>query len=296
MINIRGDISAERDYPMTATPAKYGQYALITGASSGIGAEFAVQLADAGFDLLLVARRRDRLDTLATRLRDKGRRVLTLPLDLAAPTAVDELVTRCQALDVGLVVAAAGLMVAGRFTDNDYAAETALVQLNTVVQMQIAHRFGAMMAQRHRGALILVASTVGHAAVPYTANYAATKAYVSSLGRALHYELEPAGVDVLTLAPGPTDTEGLRDTDGMDFGAVPMPLMASAAVTRVALRKLGKRSLVIPGGMNRFSDVLSRHMPRSWITAMYGRMLSKAIVPPLKPISAQRRERQECAS
>ncbi|BBZ52078.1 SDR family NAD(P)-dependent oxidoreductase [Mycobacterium heidelbergense] len=282
---------------MTTTPAKYGQFAVITGASSGLGAEFAAQLADAGFNLVLVARRRDRLDALANHLGSQ-RQVLAIPLDLAAPGAVDELVARTRALDVGLVVAAAGTMVAGRFVDNDYAAESQSVQLNVLALMQLAHRYGAMMATRGRGGLILVASTVGHAAVPFSANYAATKAYVSSLGRALHYELKSSGVDVLTLAPGPTDTEGLRETEGIDFGALPMPMMTSTAVVRTALKKLGRRSLVIPGAMNRMADVLCHLLPRSVMTAMFGRMLFKAMAagPAAAPTSGIDSQRQGRAS
>lgn len=265
---------------MTDLPAKYGRYALITGASSGIGAEFASQLADAGFDLVVVARRRDRLEALAAQLQDRtGRHVFTVALDLAAPGAVEDLVTRTRDLDIGLVVAAAGLMTVGKFTDNDHAAETATVQVNVLALMQLAHAYGTAMAQRGRGAVILVSSTVGHAAVPYTANYAATKAYVSSLGRALHYELKPAGVDVLTLAPGPTDTEGLHEAEGIDFTALPMPIMSTTAVVRIALKKLGHRALVIPGVMNRVSDALGKYaVPRSWMTALFGWMLSKATV------------------
>jgi uncharacterized protein len=86
------------------------------------------------------------------------------------------------------------------------------------------------MTQRGRGALILLSSAVGAFAVPYSANYAATKAYVSALGRALYYELKPAGVDVLTLAPGPTETEGLITVEGIDFGRLPMPRRAMTAM------------------------------------------------------------------
>lgn len=277
---------------MTDLPAKYGRYALVTGASSGIGAEFASQLADAGFDLVVVARRRDRLEALAKQIQDRtGRHVFIAAVDLAVPGAVDELVNRTRDLDIGLVVAAAGVMVAGKFADNDHFAETATIQVNVLALMQLAHRYAAAMAHRGRGALILLSSTAGHAAVPYSANYAATKAYVDSLGRALHYELKPVGVDVLTLAPGPTDTEGLHEAEGVDFTALPMPLMRTTAVVRIALKKLGRRSLVIPGVMNRFSDFLGKYvLPRSWMTALFGQLMSKASVSPAAP-AAIRQER-----
>ncbi|MEB4211759.1 SDR family NAD(P)-dependent oxidoreductase [Mycobacterium sp. 94-17] len=276
---------------MTDLPAKYGRYALVTGASSGIGAEFAAQLAYAGFDLVVVARRRDRLEALAGKIQSRtGRHVFIAPADLAAPGAVDDLIRQTNGLDIGLVVAAAGVMVAGKFADNDFVAETATVQVNVLALMQLAQRFSAAMARRRRGALILLASAVGHAAVPYTANYAASKAYVSSLGRALHYELKPAGVDVLTLAPGPTDTEGFHETEGIDFTALPMPVMSTEAVVRFALKKLGRRALVIPGVMNRFTDRLGKYViPSSWMTALFGRMLAKATAP-AEPIPAAIRQ------
>jgi short-subunit dehydrogenase len=266
--------------------ARYGEFALVTGASSGIGAEFAAQLADRGFSLVLVARRQDRLDAIARDLRTRtGVRVVTQPLDLAGPGAVEELVTRTRGLDVGLVVAAAGTMVAGAFIDNDYTAETAVVTLNTTTVMQLAHRYGHAMAGRRRGALVLVSSTVGHTAVPYSANYAATKAYVSALGRALHYELKPAGVDVLTLVPGPTRTEGFASAEGIDFTRMPLPPMPATAVVRAALRGLGRRrSVVVPGLVNKVGDVAARLMPRSWLTALFGRLMSRALVP-VTPVS-----------
>jgi uncharacterized protein len=261
--------------------AKYGKYALVTGASSGIGAEFAVQLADAGFDLILVARRKDRLDALAEELHNRtGVQVVVEAVDLGATDAVDELFRRVRGFDVGVVVVSAGLIVAGPFSENDYAAETAVTQVNTVALMQLAHRFGQAMVPRGRGALILLSSSVGHFATPYSANYAATKAYVSSLGRALHYELKASGVDVLTVAPGPTDTEGLTATEGVDFKALPMPLMSTTVVVRKSLRRLGRSALVIPGAANRFTDFIGTHlMSRSVMTALFGRMLGRARVP-----------------
>ena len=266
---------------MIDLPAKYGKYALVTGASSGLGTEFAVQLADAGFDLILVARRKDRLDALADELHNRtGAQVVVEAFDLGDTDGVDELFRRVRGFDVGVAVVSAGVMVAGTFTENDYAAETAVTQLNTVALMQLAHRFGHAMVTRRRGALILLSSTVGHFAVPYLANYAATKAYVSALGRALHYEFKASGVDVLTVAPGPTDTEGLNTAEGIDFTALPMPLMSTTAVVRKSLRRLGRSALVIPGAANKFTDFIGTHlMPRSAMTALFGWMIGRARVP-----------------
>lgn len=258
---------------------RYGEYALITGASSGIGAEFAAQLAAAGYHLVLVARRKDRLDALAQRLRDRHAvAVDVLDMDLAADDAVADLARRTTSHDIGLVVASAGMVTAGPFLTNPLDAELALLRLNLTVPMEIAHTYGQRFAARQRGALILVSSGVAFAPVPYTANYAAAKAYLASLGQALHYEYKRAGVDVLTLAPGPTRTEGVDNAEGIDFSKLPMPLMPTDRVVHAALRALGRKPLVIPGALNKISDVVGKYLtPRRVQTAMFGRLVSRAL-------------------
>ncbi|MGF6885099.1 short-subunit dehydrogenase [Nocardia sp. GAS34] len=258
--------------------ARYGTYALVTGASSGIGAEFAAQLAVAGFDLVLVARRKDRLSALAERLRvEHGTTSEIIELDLGSPGAVGELTRRTRDLDIGLVVAAAGVLTAGRFLDNSTAAETALIELNLVAPVELAHAYGHRFTARGRGALILVASIIGFAPAPYLANYAAAKSYIANFGQALHYELRHTGVDVLTLAPGPTRTEGVENAEGIDFAKLPLPMAPADAVVRKALRALGRKPLIIPGRMNKISDFMGKYLtPRRVQTAMFGRLLARA--------------------
>jgi uncharacterized protein len=257
---------------------RYGPYALVTGASAGIGAEFAAQLAAAGFNLVLVARRKQRLSALADRLRAQhGTVAEIIELDLGSPGAVDELTRRTQPLDVGLVVAAAGVVTAGRFLDNPLAAETALVELNLVVPMQLAHAYGRRFGARGGGALILVASTIAFAPAPYLANYAAAKAYIASFGQALQYELRRTGVDVLTLAPGPTHTEGVETAEGIDFTKLPLPMAPASAVVTKALRDLGRKPLLIPGRMNKISDFMGKYLtPRRIQTIMFGQLIGRA--------------------
>lgn len=259
--------------------ARYGEYALITGASSGIGAEFAVQLAAAGLNLVLVARRKDRLDALAQRLRAAhGTTTEVIELDLAAGGAVAELARRTAHLDTGLVIASAGVVTSGPFLANDLAAELALLHLNLVVPAELAHVYGRVLARRGRGGIVLVSSAVAFAPVPYTANYAAAKACTASLGQALHYELKAAGVDVLTLAPGPVRTEGADAAEGIDFGKLPVPAMQPAPVVRAALRALGRRPLVIPGTLNKASDFAGKYLiPRRAQIAMFGALVSRAL-------------------
>jgi len=199
----------------------------------------------------MVARRRDRLEALAAELtRQHGTANQVVALDLLAEGAVDELWRQVGDLDVGIVVANAGISVAGPLVDNSPIEELNVLTLDGVVPLQLAHRFGRRFAQRRRGAVILVSSMIGAGPAPYLANYAAVKAYVSSLGLALNYELKKDGVDVLVVSPGPTQTEGLDNAVGIDFHKLEGPIMAPSRVACTALNNLGKRAHVIPGATN----------------------------------------------
>jgi uncharacterized protein len=264
---------------MSDLRTKYGEYGLVTGASSGIGAEFAAQLAAAGLNLVLVARRKDRLDNLAGRLHAAHHiSAEVIQLDLAGEGAVAELARRTEHLDVGVVVANAGVLTAGPFLGNDWAAESELLQVDLMVPAEMAHVYGRMFARRGRGALLLVSTVVAFAPLPYAANYGAAKAYIASLGQALHYELKGSGVDVLTLAPGMTKTEGADNAPGIDFGKMPGRPMRPGPVVRAALRGLGRKSLVIPGPPNKIQDFAGKYLtPRGAQTALAGILTRRAL-------------------
>jgi short-subunit dehydrogenase len=172
----------------------------------------------------------------------------------------------------------AGVVTAGPFRRNDLTAELALLRLDLVVPAELAHAYGRLLTRRGRGGIILVSSVVAFAPVPYTANYAAAKAYLASLGQALHYELKGTGVDVLTLAPGPVRTEGADNADGIDFTKLPVPAMQPGPVVRAALRALGRRPLVIPGPLNRANDLAGKYLtPRRAQTAIFGALVRRAL-------------------
>jgi len=156
---------------------KHGPYALITGASLGIGEEFANQLAQKGFGLVLVARNQTKLDSIASRLSSTYRvDVKVIALDLMKENAAEELVTATSHLEIGLVVLNAGVYGFGAFLDNSLEYERNLIQLNMIAPMQLAHQFGRKMAQRHRGGILFLGSSAGFQAIPYNANYSASKA------------------------------------------------------------------------------------------------------------------------
>lgn len=258
---------------------KYGDYALITGASSGIGAEFAKQLAAKGLNLVLVARRKDRLDKQAVELESLYRiKVKTIELDLLGDKAVETLVNETKDLKIGLLIPNAGMEVHGDFVNNNYEVESKVVQLNALIPMQLAHIYGGKMVQRKKGGIIFVSSTFGHQSVPYFANYSASKAYILSIGQALNYEFKKSGVDVTVLSPGLTKTEMVDGMQDMDFGKMPIVEMKVEPVVKKAINALGKKQATIPGGRNIFLDIMGKFTtPRWMLTNMFGFLVYRAM-------------------
>lgn len=190
---------------------RYGPVALVTGASSGIGAAFAQQLAEKGMDLVVVARRRQRLDELATRLASEyGVEVSVCEADLSAPDSARRVADACAALDVGLLVSNAGFGLKGAFDSGDAVRLSEMLMVNCHTPLLLARALVPRLRQRGRGALLFTSSVEGLIGCPYSATYAATKAFVNSLGEGLWAELRPEGISVLTLCPGATDTEAPR--------------------------------------------------------------------------------------
>jgi short-subunit dehydrogenase len=240
---------------------RYGPVALVTGASSGIGLAFAECLAARQFDLVLVARRRDRLEGLAARLTAAhGVRVDVRQIDLARPTAAQEMLDATAALDVGLVVSNAGFGLKGEHAGNDPHAMAEMLMVNCNVPLQLAHGFIPRLRARGRGGLILVSSVEGLIGCPYSAAYAATKALVKSLGEALWAELRPDGIDVLTLCPGATESEAAAN-QGVDISTL-RNVMSAAEVARLTLDTIADGPTFISSDHYRatFDHLLS--MPR----------------------------------
>ncbi len=235
---------------------KYGPLAVVTGASSGIGREIAVQLAAAGVGLVLVARREPVLRELAGELAARhGIEARALPLDLAA--GVDELLAATADLDVGLYVASAGFGTSGPFLDADIAREREMLRVNCEAVLTTGLEFGRRMAARGRGGIVLMSSVVGFQGMPNAAHYAATKAYVQTLAEALYVELRPRGVDVLAAAPGPVHS-GFAGRAGMAMGRALSP----ADVARGTLDALGRRPTALPGLLSRVLKDSLAPLPR----------------------------------
>jgi uncharacterized protein len=252
---------------MTTAPTTNRPLALVTGASSGIGSELARLAARDGYDVLLVARRADRLAALADELaREHGVEARTVSADLATPHGVEEIERARAGAPVEVLVNNAGVGGRGRFaTERDVRADLDMIQLNVV---SLVHLTGIMlpgMVERGSGGILNVASTAGYAPGPLQAVYYATKAFVKSFSEALTAECRGTGVRVTALCPGPVDTEfaaaaGLEETSLMRTPLIKVPAPKVAAAGWRALRR--GRAVVVPGLAMRIAMQSLRVTPR----------------------------------
>jgi short-subunit dehydrogenase len=257
---------------------RYGSWALVTGGTSGIGAALARQLGQAGLNLVLVARTRSTLDTQAAALaKELGVQVRAVSADLSAPAGAAAVIAAVQDLEIGVLVLAAALESKGYFVDESLATHRALLQMDVVGPMELTHHFGAQMAGRRRGAILLVSSLSGWMAQPYMAAYGAAKAYLMALGEALHQELKDKGVDVSVLSPGPTQTPMMVAT-GIDFAAMGMSIMQPGAVAEAGLAALGRQPHAVPGLRNRMMVFfMTRVLSRGAVGALFKKMMGRAL-------------------
>lgn len=227
---------------------KYGDWAVVTGASDGVGRAMAEHLAEAGLNLVLVARRRERLVQLADEWMARfGVQTRVIDADLSQTEAVEQVIAQTQALNVGLLVAAAGFGTSGKFLDGAIHAEVNMLDVNCRAVLMLTHHFGARFAQAGRGGIVLFSSLVAFQGVPFSANYAATKAYIQSLAEGLAYELAPLGVDVLACAPGPINS-GFAARADMQMSMA----LSAQTVARATLSALGHKTNVRPGFLSQF--------------------------------------------
>ncbi|WP_430782931.1 SDR family NAD(P)-dependent oxidoreductase [Actinoplanes sp. G11-F43] len=241
------------------------QTALVTGASSGIGRQFALDLAARGSDLVLVARRADRLDELADTLRRRhGVTVTTIPLDLARPHPGQDLRSELDRLGitVTLLINNAGFGATGPFTDLDPALHREMIAVNATALTDITGALLPGVLAAGDGAIVNVASFVGHQPGPGMAVYAATKAYVLNFGEALAHELRDHPVKVLTLSPASTRTEFYTVSGTSEKNArfeTPQQVVATALR---ALDRTRTPARVVSGRSNRLALAVLHRLPR----------------------------------
>ena len=249
--------------------------ALVTGASSGIGAAIARELAARGHTLVLVARRKDKLDELAEELTtDHGVRAEAVGCDLAKPASRQRLPARVTALglEVSILVNNAGFATGGPFAESDPERELQQVRVLVEAVVALTSAFLPGMVRHGCGAVLNVASTAGMQPMPYSAGYSAAKAYVLAFSEALHHEVRGAGVTVTALAPGPVSTD-FWDVAGWEVGsgqsfenAVPKPAWVTAEqAARAGVKGLRDgRRVVVPGLPIRAALLASQYVPHAF--------------------------------
>jgi len=252
------------------------QTALITGASAGIGRELARQLARDMTGIVLVARRRERLDQLADELRQKfGSQTRVIAADLADPSAPPRIIDELQAagIQVDVLINNAGFGAAGPFCQSDLEQQLAMLQVNVRALTHLTRLVLPGMIQRRQGGIINVGSTAGFQPGPYMAVYYATKAYVLSFSEALAEELRGTGVRVTCLAPGATATEFASAAQMEDSLLFRLGAMNAAEVAQQGYAGFRRgKTLVVPGARNKFGAFAVRFVPRAWVRKLTKRL------------------------
>ncbi len=256
--------------------AEEPRWAVITGASSGIGAELARIFASKGYSLVLVARRHERLEALAGEIRAAHEvQAETMALDLEDREAPQDLaeMLRDRGIRVHTLVNNAGFGLRGNFATLPVERQMAMIDLNVRALTALSRLLLPGMLERGQGGILNVASTAAFQAGPYMAVYYATKAYVLSLSEALHEEAKPRGVTVTALCPGSTDSEFSATAD-VEYSRTLRPtLMSAAEVARIGVEGYeAGEAIVIPGKGNWFGTLGAKFLPRRIIRRIAGRL------------------------
>jgi uncharacterized protein len=237
---------------------KYGEWAVITGASSGIGLELATQLASAGFNLILIARHLEKLQEVENRLKANTTiEIKILNVDVSETEGIDQIIEATKGLKVGLLIASAGYGTSGNFIDSSLHSEINMLRVNCEALLSLTHYFGQQFAIQNHGGIILMSSMVAFQGTPYSANYAATKAYVQTLAEGIAVELKSKGIDILAAAPGPVES-GFSKRANMKMSMSLKPSQVGVPI----LKALGRKTTVLPGFLTKLLVYSLRTVPR----------------------------------
>ena len=246
---------------------KFGPWALVTGASSGIGAEFARQLAAAGLSVAITARRKERLDALASEISEKhsvSTRVIAA--DLETDEGIRAIVDGTADIDVGLLINNAGMETHGSFFRDSPELHMKIIRVNTMAPTALAHSIGRRLADRGKGGIINI-SSLSSRPVPWAATYSATKAYLTNLSLILREELALKGVAVTVVEPGPVESEMTANAEGIDWSKanMGMGLQSTADCVSESLQALSNNvPRMTPGFQGKIMSLVMKFMPH-WL-------------------------------
>jgi uncharacterized protein len=251
---------------------KYGNTALIAGASEGIGAAFATELAKAGMDLVLIARRNEPLKQLAESLENEYK-ILThcLSLDLSDENAIQLIEEALKGKEINLMVYNAALSYIGPFLKNPIENHSLAARVNMITPLKLVHFFGEKMVKKGKGAIILMTSLAGFQGSGFLTMYAATKAFNRILGESLWYEWKNNGVDVIACCAGATSTPGYRNSKPEKTSIFAPTVLEPFEVAIECLKRLGKQPSFITGRSNRIASfIMQKIMPRKMAINIMG--------------------------
>ncbi|MDJ0752281.1 MAG: SDR family NAD(P)-dependent oxidoreductase [Ardenticatenaceae bacterium] len=254
---------------------KFGPWAVITGASAGIGEAFAYHLAKNGLHLVLIARREDRLHQLAATLEEQfGVQTLVIAADLTEEAAVEQIIHQTKNLSIGTLISNAGTGQPGQFAELKQQTLMNIIHLNVVATMKLTHHFGQRFITQGYGGILLVSAMGAQSGIPFMANDSGTKSYIDGFGQALNAEWKPHGVHVTVLQPGPTDTPVLEKF-GFDLEKLPLKPLSAAQTAAEGLRALkANRPIHLSGLLFRIFDRLA---PPSLMRLVNGIMFTNAV-------------------
>lgn len=252
------------------------KWALITGASQGIGYELAKIAADDGYYLILVGRTKERLVVVTKELETRHVKIIVCIKDLVDPNAAKEIYQSLKERDItiNMLINNAGFGVFGKFLDTDLKENLDMVQVNLVALTELTHLIAKDMVSHKKGAILNVASTAAFLPIPYMSIYAATKAYVLSFTEALASELEGTGVSVTALCPGPTKT-GFHKRAKVEHVQTFKKMMDAKTVAKIGYEAMKKgKTVAIPGVQNKTFSLLTKITPRK-ITTHFARKIQE---------------------
>ena len=242
---------------MSVLLSKYGTTAMVAGASEGLGAAFSEALAQAGFNLVLVARRVEPLELLAAKLRHQyNTNVTIIACDLADADVVPKITETIGQLSIDFLVYNACVSYIGAFTATDITTHLKMAEVNMLSLLKFLHHFGGQMIERKKGGVVVMASMAGLQGSGYLSTYGATKAFDRILAEGLWYEWKPKGVDIIACCAGATATPNYLNTQPKKTSLFEPAAQKPEAVVAECLKRIGTTPSYVSGSSNRFASFL----------------------------------------